>query len=182
MVRPQYIFAEDFHGGLAVVCKGEWTEHMPRRYWSDEMKWGALDMSGAEAIPCKFEEIKWRPWYPGHVADDLPISKTYLAAKDENDKWGIIDFKGNWIVPPQFGDVCYEFDTSPNGDMFLFYSRPIWGGGNPDDTPCGLYSISKQKVLVPADKYRDIEFVSDKEIKVSDNSQWTDYTNMPIPE
>ena len=189
VVAPQYIFAEDFCGGFAVVCQGKWTidkkwdnKYNQGRYWSEEMKWGAINSQGEESIPCRFDEIKWRPW-KRNDGWDMEITKRYLAARDmESSKWGIIDFKGNWIVPPQFGDVGYESATSPNGDMFVFYSRPIWEGGDPDDTPCGVYSISKQRVLVPADKYRDIEFVSDKEIKVSDNSQWTDYANMPIPE
>ena len=189
VVVPQYIFAEDFCGGLAVVCQGKWTidkkwdnKYNQGRFWSEEMKWGAINSKGEEAIPCKFDEIKWRPWHPDCVDRDRNITKTYLAAMDENAKWGIIDFKGNWVVTPQFADVGYEFDTSPNGDMFVFYGRKVWGGGDPDDTPCGVYSISKQKILVPADKYRDIEFVSDHEIKVSDNSQWTDYVTIPIPE
>lgn len=189
IVSPQYIFAEDFGGGFAIVCKGEWTKdkkwnnkYNTGRYWSEEMKWGALDRNGVEVIPCKFEEIKWRPWHPDSVDSDRNITKTYLAAMDENEKWGIIDLKGQWVVAPQFADVGYEFDTSPNGDMFVFYGRKVWGGGDPDDTPCGVYSISKQKILVPADKYRDIEFVSDSEISVSDNSQWTDYVKIPIPE
>ena len=188
VVAPQYIFAEDFDGGLAIVCKGEWTkgkkwdnEYNTGRYWSEEMKWGAIDRNGLEVIPCKFEEIKWRPWSNGSF-EGCNIIKKYLAAMDENGKWGIIDFKGNWVVVPQFDDVGYECDTSPNGDMFVFYGRKIWGGGNPDDTPCGVYSISKQKVLIPAEKYRYIEFVSDFEISVSENSQWNSSVNIRIPE
>jgi len=189
IVPPQYIFAEDFSGGFAIVCKGEWTKekkwdnkYNKGKYWSEEMKWGALGRDCAEAIPCLFEEIKWRPWDTDYAAGEAVITKRYLAAMDENGKWGIIDFKGNWVVVPQFDDVGYECDTSPNGDMFVFYGRKIWDGGNPDDTPCGVYSISKQKVLVPAEKYRHIDFISDYEISVSDNSQWTDCVNIPIPE
>lgn len=187
--EAQYIFAEDFKGGLAFVCKGKWTkdkkwdnEYNKGRYWSEEMKWGAIDKDGREAIPCKFEEIKWRPWSEEDSQEDFTITKKYLAAMDENHKWGIVDLTGKWVVKPRFADIGYEFETSPNGDMFVFYSRPIWGGGDPDDTPCGVYSISKQRILVPADRYREIEFVSDKEIRVSDNSQGTNYINIPVPE
>jgi len=175
VVRPQYIFGEDFHGDMAIVCEGEWTkdkrwdnEYNQDRWWSEKMLWGSIDRDGNVAIPCKFDEIKWRPW-----SEDCPegvMAKKYLAARDVNGKWGLIDFKGRWEVEPQFGDMCYEFDTSPNGDMFVFYRRAIWGGGDPDCVPCGIYSLSKHRVVLPAEKYVEIDFVDDEHVVVRETS------------
>ncbi len=184
VVKPQYIFAEDFVGGLAVVCKGKWTydkkwdnEYSQGRPWSERMDWGAIDTRGREVIPCKFLEIKWRPFDSAwEWKDNGEITKHYLAALDSNDLWGIIDFKGNWVVAPQFQDMGYEWETSPDGDMFVFYARPIWGGGDPDETPCGIYSISRQRVIVPADKFVDIEFKSNKTIIVRETSNGPERT------
>lgn len=187
VVTPQYIFAEDFCGGLAVVCQGKWTidkkwdnEYDQGKYWSEEMKWGAINSKGEEAIPCRFDEIKWRPWKPDD-GWDMEITKRYLAARDmESRKWGLIDFKGNWVVEPQFPDICYPFETSPNGDMFVFYSRGIWDDS--DEPPCGVYSISKRRILIPADEYLDIEFKSDSVVKVADNEWGDNGVEIPIPQ
>ena len=94
------------------------------------------------------------------------MSKKYLAVRDVNGKCGLIDFRGNWKVGPQFGDMGYAFDTSPNGDMFVFYRRAIWGGGDPDLVPCGVYSLSMRRVILSAERYVEIEFVDDEHVKV----------------
>ena len=70
------------------------------------------------------------------------------------------------MVTPQFGDMGYAMDASPNGDMFVFYSRAIWGGGDPDETPCGIFSISRQRVIIPADRFVEIEFQDDETVEV----------------
>ena len=161
VVKPQYIFAEDFSGGIAIVCEGEWTKDKrwdnkfnQGRWWSAKMLWGAIDLEGRVAIPCKFDEIKWRPW-TDEWGGEAVMSKKYLAVRDVNGKCGLIDFRGNWKVGPQFGDMGYAFDTSPNGDMFVFYRRAIWGGGDPDLVPCGVYSLSMRRVILPAERYVD---------------------------
>ena len=170
VVPPQYIFAEDFCGGLAIVCKGEWKvwneKRYPERLWSDRMDWGGIDRDGREVLPCKFQKIKWRPFDNTHEWQwNAEITKRYLAAQNENDLWGIVDFHGRWVVEPQFGDMCYEDQTSPDGDKFVFYTRDIWGGGNPDETPCGVYSISLQRIVLPAE-FVEIEFVDNDRVKV----------------
>lgn len=200
VVPPQYIFAEDFCGGLAVVCKGEWTrdkkwdnEYNQGRLWSERMDWGAIDRDGREVIPCKFQEIKWRPFDESlEWRAQSEIAKHYLAAQDESGLWGLIDFQGKWVVKPQFGDMGYESDSSPNGDMFVFYSRDIWGGGDPDETPCGVYSVSRQQIIIPADKYVEIEFVDDRTVEVRETPSgptktlrlWNDHVSelQPPPE
>lgn len=176
VVPPQYIFAEDFCDGLAVVCKGEWTrdkkwdnQYNQGRLWSERMDWGAIDREGREVIPCKFQSIKWRPFDDSlEWQDKTEIAKHFLAAQDESGLWGLIDFQGNWVVQPQFGDMGYEYQSSPNGDMFVFYARDIWGGGDPDETPCGVYSISRQHIIIPADKYVEIEFLDDTTVEVQE--------------
>ena len=189
VVPPQYIFAEDFRAGMAFVCRGQWTcdEKWQRgdgttRWWSEEMLWGAIDHRGREVIPCKFQDIKWRPW------DDAEsmywdgtglIAKKYLAAQGGNGKWGIIDFLGNWVVEPQFGDIGYETETSPDGDKFVFYQWGIWD--EPLDSPCGVYSIGQGRVLIPADKYFDIEFLSDTQIRVFEDAYGKLSKTMDIP-
>lgn len=175
IVPPKYIFAEDYINGLAIVCEGEWTagdrwnnRFNSGRYWSEKMLWGAIDRDGRVAIPCKFDEFKWRQWDSEWSFSE--ITKKYLAACDENRRWGLVDLHGNWVVSPKFGDIGYEMDVSPDCDMFVFYRRAIWGGGDPDMVPCGIYSISLQRVVVPAEKYVEIEFVDNDTITVRETA------------
>ena len=174
VVEPKYIFAEDFSGGIAIVCEGQWTkderwdnECNQGRWWSEKMLWGAIDREGRTVIPCKLEEIMWRPWSKDWP--EVEMTKKYLAVRDVNGKCGLIDFRGNWVVGPQFGDMRYSFETSPDGDMFVFHRREIWGGGDPDRVPCGIYSLSKHRVILPADRYVEIDFVDNEHVKVCES-------------
>lgn len=143
---------------------------------------GAIAREGRTVIPCKFAEIMWRPW-----SEDMPeveMTRKCLAVRDVNGKCGLIDFRGNWVVEPQFGDMPYSFDTSPDGDMFVFQRRKIWGGGNPDLVPCGVYSLSRRRVILPAEKYVEIEFDDDEHVKVRETpyGEVTTITLSTLPE
>ena len=179
IVAPRYIFAVDFCSrGYAFVCAGEWVvdEELADKYnvdlyWSKTMKWGAIDSTGREVVPCQFRNIKWRPSpYIDWERDRFPITRKYLAAQDDSGKWGLIDYEGNWAVQPQFAEIgCLE-QTSPNGDMFVFYAREINYDDDQEEVPCGVYSISKQAVLIPADKYLSIEFLSNTKVEATERS------------
>jgi hypothetical protein len=64
--------------------------------------------------------------------------------------------------------------------MFVFYSRGIWDDSG--DPPCAVYSISKRRILIPADKYLYIEFKSDTVVKVADNEWGDNGVEVPIPQ
>ena len=104
VVPPQYIYAEDFYGGIAIVCKGKWTidkkwdnKYNSGRYWTEEEMWGAIDKEGNEVIPFIFDEIK-------HFGDvDDVFMAHYGGWKDGH--WGVIDNQGNWLAEPIFEDI-----------------------------------------------------------------------------
>lgn len=57
IISPQYIFAIGFYEGKAMVAKGEWSLNEEGEYWCNEEKWGVIDTSNREIIPCIYDEI-----------------------------------------------------------------------------------------------------------------------------
>ena len=57
VIPPQYIFAMNFEGGRAIVCKGEWEIDESNRYWCDDERWGVINLDGNEVVPCQFDEL-----------------------------------------------------------------------------------------------------------------------------
>ena len=65
-----YVFEFDFHDGLALISK--------------EGKWGCIDKSGKEVIPCLYNEFSF--------SEDL-------ACVEKEGKWGYIDKTGKEVIP-----------------------------------------------------------------------------------
>lgn len=156
IIAPQYIYAADFNGGIALVCKGEWTidkkwdnKYNTGRYWTDEELWGAIDKEGNEVIPFIFDEIKtfW------------DVDDVFMAHFGgwENGHWGVIDNRGNWLAQPIFEDIDYEYQDG----LFAFYKEDKWG----DDVPLGIYDIKQQKVIFEP-QFFDVSFCEDGWIEV----------------
>lgn len=83
IVPPKYDEVEDFHEGLAPVCVGKYSDS----------KWGFIDKTGAEVVPCKYGNVNPPEFHEG------------LAAVRLNDKWGFIDATDKEVVPCQYSDV-----------------------------------------------------------------------------
>lgn len=156
VIPPQYIYANDFNDGIAIVCKGKWTHdekwnnnYNSGRYWTEEELWGAIDRNGKEVIPFVFDEIKsfW------DVAD---VYMAHFGGWD-NGKWGVIDKNGNWVAEPIFEDIDYEYLDG----MFAFYAEDKWN----DDVSLGIYDIKQKKVLFEP-QFFDVDFMYDGNIKV----------------
>ena len=157
VIEPQYIFANDFEDGFAIVCKGKWTidkkwdnEYNTGRYWSEEQKWGAIDKSGKEVIPFVFDEIK-------NFYDTRDAFIAHYGGWKEG-HWGVIDNRGNWLAEPIFEDIDYDFQDG----LFAFYKEDKW---NDDNVPLGIYD-TKQKKVIFEPQFTDVSFFEDGWIKV----------------
>ena len=155
IVRPQYIYAQDFDRGIAIVCKGEWTRDKKweegghkGKYWTEEELWGAIDKDGNEVIPFIFDEIKdfWT---------EEPVYMAHYGGWREG-KWGVIDNHGNWLVEPIFEDLDYEYHDG----LFIFYDDDRFC-----DVPAGIYDLNEQKVLFKP-QFEDVSFEDDGWIRV----------------
>lgn len=87
VISPQYIYANDFENGIAIVAKGKWTidpkwdnEYNQGLYWTEEELWGAIDKDGNEVIPFIFDEIK-------HFCDRSDMFMVHYGGWKDG-KWG----------------------------------------------------------------------------------------------
>ena len=157
VIEPQYIYANDFVEGLAIVCKGKWTidkkwdnEYNTGCYWTDKEKWGAIDKSGKEIIPFIFDEIK-------EFNDTREAFIAHYGGWKEG-HWGVIDNRGNWLAEPIFEDIDYEYYDG----LFAFYKEDKWNG---DDVPLGIYDTCQKKVIFEP-QFTDVTFYEDGWINI----------------
>lgn len=155
MIAPQYIYANDFQNGMAIVCKGKWTidkkwdnEYNKGRYWTETELWGAIDKDGNEVIPFIFDEVR------NFFDYDEALIVHYGGW--EKGKWGVIDRSGKWLAEPVFGYIGSEFFDG----MFSFSYID-----SDDDVPLGIYDIKQQKVLLEP-QFLDVDFNDDGSIEV----------------
>lgn len=156
IITPQYIYANDFEDGIAIVAKGKWTidpkwnnKYNSGRYWTEEELWGGIDPTGAEVIPFIFDEIKYfwdcNDYYIAHFGGW------------ENGHWGVIDRQGKWVADPVFEDIAYDFADG----LFAFYESDKWD----DDVLMGIYDIHERKVVFDP-QFLDVNFLSNGDISV----------------
>lgn len=158
IIAPQYIYAHDFSGGIAIVCKGKWTidkkwdnKYNKGRYWTEEEWWGGIDRSGNEVIPFKFDEIKF------FIDTDEVYMAHFGGWKDG--KWGVIDGHGNWLAEPVFEDIDCEYY-----DGLFAFSREEERNG--DDVPLGIYDLKQKRVLFEP-QFDDVSFCHDGYMNVA---------------
>lgn len=158
VIPPQYIYANDFNDGIAIVAKGNWTidpkwdnEYCQGRYWRDEELWGAIDKDGNEVIPFIFDEIKEFSY-----RTDMFIA--HYGGWREG-RWGVIDRTGKWLAEPIFEGIDYESCD----DLIVFYAK------NPDsvaeDIPLGIYDLASRKTLFEPQFY-NVDFLDNGDINV----------------
>ena len=147
LIAPQYIYANDFGKGIAIVCKGKWTKEgkwkATGKYWTDTELWGAIDKNGNEAIPFIFDEI----------IEFYEFNEAFIAHYGgwENGRWGVIDRTGKWLAKPIFEKIDYNYYDG----MFAFYKEDK---SYSDDIPLGVYDIKQQKVLFEP-QFLDVYFL-----------------------
>ena len=156
VIPPQYIYANDFEDGIAIICKGEWTidkkwdnEYNTGRYWTEEELWGAIDKTGKEVIPCIFDEIKY-------FNDTSEVFMAHCGGW-KTGKWGVISRTGEWLVDPIFEDIAYDYKDG----LFAFYQDDKWG----DDVPLGVYDLNQRKVIFEP-QFFDVSFRDDGYLEV----------------
>ncbi len=89
--KKEYDYIDDFEDGLARVQLNG--------------KWGFIDESGREVVPCKYDEI-------GTFIDGLAIIGI-------DSKYGYIDKKGKELVPCKYDDIAYFFSIDGRASVKL---------------------------------------------------------------
>ncbi|MBR1422282.1 MAG: WG repeat-containing protein [Ruminococcus sp.] len=100
VLAPEYDDLDGFESGFARVCI--------------DGKWGFMNEDYEIVIPCKFDKEYW-----------FGIPECTSAAV--NDRWGVIDSKGDWIIEPQYDRVIAldstEYFEAYQGGYYFYIDR-----------------------------------------------------------
>lgn len=146
VIKPQYIFAMSFYNGRAIVCKGQWAVDDNGRYWCDEEKWGIIDRTGKEIVPCLYDEIF-----------DIDNTDSYVLCHKNGWKNGcncVFDIhSGTEVFDMDFDfDNGYMFNSCfySNGDIVFTEHEP---GGGVDYI--FAYGLAEKRWLLYHEEYRE---------------------------
>lgn len=145
VIPPQYIFANDFENGLAVVAKGNWIKKPNGKFWMDKELWGVIDKEGKEVIPCIYEEIEIL---------DMEKYKYFLVR--QNGLFGVMDNTGKMLVEPKFFGFGYEYE----GNLLAYYDEYEFNEitGRYYDAKIGVYDFINNKIVFKP-QFLDIELL-----------------------
>ncbi|MEZ4986649.1 MAG: WG repeat-containing protein [Saprospiraceae bacterium] len=94
VVAPQFEKAADFIEGAAIVASNG--------------KYGLIDKQGKFLIECRFKQIK-------------RLSTPDRLRVKQEDKWGITDYRGKWVLPPkwlQLGEMDDNYVAAMEGEQW----------------------------------------------------------------
>lgn len=156
VIKPQFIYANHYSDGVAIVCKGQWmkdkkwdNKYRTDSYWTEVELWGGIDKEGNEVIPFIFDEI-------GGFWDTEGIYKAHYGGW-ENGHWGVIDNKGNWLTEPMFERIEHNYYDG----LIVFSTADEWE----DECLLGIYDIKNHRVLHDP-RFLDVTFEDNGDIVV----------------
>lgn len=148
VITPQYIFAGDFHNGVAVACKGKWVYRedwqiyggdSEKGYWTEEEMWGAIDKEGNEVLPFIYQYVIRCKGEDG--AEDI---FTVLYGDKDNSRWGVLDARGNWLAKSAERNIIANSTPTKEG-LFCFFEEDYWPF--PEWYTCGIYDSRRNIIL-----------------------------------
>ncbi len=152
VVEPKYVYAIGFWNG-----GGEHS--VVARFVDGKLRWGVIDQTGKEVIPCIYPEAYCR-W-----------GEAVAFQKEENGLYGLLDFDGNVIVEPKF-DYIEAYDPK---------HRLVTAGESEDDL--GVYSVELGRMITPTE-YDCIDYgdrMISCEIKYTCKEKYYDYDGNELP-
>ena len=166
IISPQFIFALNFNGGRAIVCKGEWTVNENNRYWCEHEQWGVIDLNGQEIVPCQFDEL-----YEVDNTDRL----YFVHTGGWNDgQYSIYDVeKQQILLTLDFDfDIGYMFNECFVTDKgFLVFDEHLPGEGKDIIT---VYDLQEKKILLYREDHTGRTFNGESSLTVKNESTGMD--------
>jgi hypothetical protein len=120
VVEPKYVYAVGFWNG-----GGEHS--VVARFVDGKLRWGVIDQTGKEVIPCIYPEAYCR-W-----------GEAVAFKKEENGLYGLMDFDGIVIVEPKF-EYIEGYDPK---------HKLVTAGDSEDDL--GVYSVELGRMITPTE-------------------------------
>ncbi len=166
VIEPQYVYAMNFCGGRAIVCKGEWdikeVDGKPQ-YWCENEQWGVIDKTGKEVVPCKFDEL-----YEIDNTDRL-----YFVHEGgwENGRYAIFDVQEQKVILElDFDfDIGYMFNECfvADGGVLVFMNH-LPGEGK---DLIYAYDLQEKKYVTYAEGYTERTFNGHSKVTVTRDGQ-----------
>lgn len=157
VIKPQYVFAENFQHGTAIVAKGEWVfDPEDFIYTAEDVRWGVIDKNGNEIVPFIYSDIR-------RVSLDGRIFA--VCCPDEGkDKWGVADSDGNLLIEPKYRKIVEVYDGS------VIFVDTVCVYNENEYAYVGVYDINNRKVIIEP-KYSHISFEENGYFKVLTNKK-----------
>lgn len=112
-----------------VVVEPEWADMIPMVVngliaveSETSGMWGLLNSKGKQVVNCTFKEIGTKNYKNGFLYNYIQaLQEERIPFKDKNNKWGVIDGKGQVLINPQFDDLLLD------GKNYLFRKGRLFG-------------------------------------------------------
>jgi len=146
VIEPQYIFAENFYNGIALVSKGKWIpSDNGRLAWKNEA-WGIINKQGDEILPCIYDEL-----------NEIGNSENlFLAHKGgwENGNLCVVnsDTKEEILQLPFDFDTGYMFNEMFVDENNLIFINHLAGEGS---DLLYVYNLESKTFLLYAEPYTE---------------------------
>lgn len=136
VIEPQYVYAI---GPYGTYCEEEYF--VVAKMIDGKPRWGVLDHTGTETIPCRYSEIAFTDY-------DVVVYQ-----EEGNDLYGLMKIDGTIILKPKFSYVC---------NVEVDMGKKVLVAGT-DTYFTGLYSLEKDRFIIPC-RFRHI-FLFDEHIE-----------------
>ena len=151
LVPCEYAFIGDFHGGFAVVAKGDTIAYdVEKETYRSGLKYGLIDTLGNTVLPVEYDYItKWDNDYYCVLTNNHyillspslhPVFNTekrlekmddrYILISEGYTKYGLIDFNGNEIIPTDGKHSFEKIEVLKNDFLKVIYHKGDYGSSH----------------------------------------------------
>lgn len=117
VILPQF---DDFYAANSINTKGFATMLYKKN-------WGCINKKGEFVINPVFSEVTAAYGAGNEWSEEAPLGKNlYLVLDKESNKYGFVNYLGNWAIPPQFNDF-YAVNTINNKGYATLKYKNAWG-------------------------------------------------------
>ena len=121
-IEPQYVYAIGSYGS-----EYEKEYYVVAKMVDGQPRWGVLDHTGTETIPCQYSDIQYTDY-------DMVVYQ-----EEDNGFYGLMKIDGTIVLKPKFADIDYtEIDMN----------RKVLVAGT-DSYFYGVYSLEKDRFIIP---------------------------------
>ena len=138
IVAPRFVYACDFHNGIAVAAEGEWKKLTYKEdkenaglYRAFNIRWGAIDRKGSTVLPFIYDDIQ---------RFDNGRTDIFAVYSTADNGWSVVDNCGNRLTDTVFAGI----ESENVGDLIIFTQTADDG-----EAQMGVYNIKENRTALP---------------------------------